>query len=182
MTTPVKVAVLAGSLRKDSHSTSVLRAALNRFAEDIDATWIDNLDRLPAFNEDHEAEPGAEVAKLREAVAGADAVFAATPEYNGLLPGHLKTALDWVSRPYANGVIKGKPAAGFGASPSPNGGLWAVESLHRAYTVAGAAVVGEPTPIAASPEATDEAGALAREEDAAKLDGLLRDLVAAARS
>ncbi|WP_025274758.1 NADPH-dependent FMN reductase [Haloglycomyces albus] len=180
MPTPVSVAVIPGSLRKGAFSTSVLQAALNRFDADIDATWIGQLDELPALNEDTEDTPGEKVTALREAVAAADAVLIATPEYNGMVPGHLKTAVDWVSRPYADGVIKGKPAAAFGTSPSPYGGQWAAEGLHRAYQVAGAEIVGEPVAVPQADAAVGADGQLA-DGPAGALDSLLEQLVTAVR-
>ena len=101
----MRVLAISGSLRAASHNTALLRAAAQLAPEGVEVELYHGLDRLPPFNEDHEADlPAPEVARLRDAIATADAVLISTPEYNGTLPGQLKHAIDWASRPYGAGA------------------------------------------------------------------------------
>ena len=96
----MKVLGISGSLRRDSHNTKLLRAAADLFGDDVEFEIWEGLKAVPPYDEDDDvAEAPAAVAELRAAVAGADAVLFATPEYNASIPGQLKNALDWVSRP-----------------------------------------------------------------------------------
>ena len=91
-----------GSLRRDSHNTNLLRAAAEASDPDVELGLYDGLKEVPPFDEDDEvhARP-VSVARLNAAIANADAVLFATPEYNASIPGHLKNAIDWISRPVA---------------------------------------------------------------------------------
>src|SRR5207248_8348254 len=94
-------------------------------------------------------EPPKEVARLREAIGSADAVLFATPEYNGTVPGHLKQAVDWASRPYGQGsALWGKPVAVIGASVTDYGAVWAQDHLRKALGIAGARVLDAELPVA----------------------------------
>src|SRR5881394_2598251 len=96
----MKVLGISGSLRADSHNTSLLRAAAELFPDGFELELWDGLKAVPPYNEDDDVDPApAAVAQLRDALAGADAVLFATPEYNHSVPGQLKNALDWASRP-----------------------------------------------------------------------------------
>src|SRR5213078_3898572 len=94
------------------------------------------------YDEDLDVDPAPEAVRaLREAIAGADALLIATPEYNGSVPGALKNALDWASRPHGESALVAKPVAVISSSPSPFGATWAGEHLRRALMLSGAAVV-----------------------------------------
>jgi len=130
----VTIAAIAGSLRAGSHTRALLRAAASDLPPGIRLTIWDGLARTsPA---------PAGVAALRALIAGAGAVLIVTPEYNGSIPGQLKNALDWASRPRGGAVLAGKPAAAISASPSPRGGAWALADLRKVLTVTGAGLTG----------------------------------------
>src|SRR3954452_19556563 len=112
----MKVLGLSGSLRAGSHNAKLLRAAGELLPPEAELIVFDGLKAIPPFDEDDEhTRPGA-VQDLIDAIASADAVLVSTPEYNHSLPGHFKTALDWVSRPLTDSPFKGKPTAVIGTS------------------------------------------------------------------
>jgi chromate reductase len=114
---------------------------------------------------------------MRAAIAGADAVLIATPEYNSSVPGQLKNALDWVSRPRATSPMRGRPAAVVSASPGQYGGIWAQQDLRKVLGAMGARVVDGGVAVPAAADAFDEAGALRSPELRARLRELMEDLV-----
>src|SRR6266508_5930945 len=116
---------ISGSLRRDSYNTALLRAAARLLPSGAELVEYDGLRSLPAFSEDDEDAPGAAVDTLRDAIVSADAVLIATPEYNSSIPGALKNALDWGSRPTSEAALLNKPAAVIGASSSMFGAVWA---------------------------------------------------------
>jgi chromate reductase, NAD(P)H dehydrogenase (quinone) len=139
-----RILAISGSLRSDSVNTALLRAAAAVSADD---TWVElwcGLGAIPPFNEDGEDDTPAAVADMRAAIAGADALLISTPEYNGSIPGQLKNALDWASRPYGESVLTGKPVAIASASPGDYGGAWAAEHLGNVLQIAGGQVL-EPS-------------------------------------
>jgi chromate reductase len=130
---PMRVLGIAGSLRRASYNRALLRAAAELAPPGMEVVAHD-LDGIPPFNEDVEAEgvPPA-VQALRDAIAGADALLFATPEYNHGVPGVLKNAVDWASRPPGRSPLAGKPAAVFGASPGNTGTARAQSQLRQAF-------------------------------------------------
>lgn len=172
--TPRTVAVLVGSLRAASANRRLAERIAALAPQGVQVRLVDGLDAVPFYNEDLDQGSAPEAATaLRATIAEADAVLAVTPEYNGSLPAVLKNALDWVSRPYAAGAIKGKPFAVVGVTPTPYGGRWAHADAVRSARVAGAEVVEELTASLSSLETdvlTDEATA---ERLTAVLAGLL---------
>jgi chromate reductase len=139
-----RILAISGSLRSDSVNTSLLRAAA---AVSGDDTWVElwcGLGAIPPFNEDAEHDTPASVADMRAAIAGADALLISTPEYNGSIPGQLKNALDWASRPYGDSVLTGKLVGVTSASPGDYGGAWAAEHLGKVLQIAGSEVL-EPS-------------------------------------
>jgi chromate reductase len=134
----VTIAAIAGSLRVGSHTRALLRAAAYDLPPGIRLAIWDGLAHVPPYSEDLEASPGPGVAAMRALIEGAGAVLIVTPEYNGSIPGQLKNALDWASRPRGGAVLEGKPAAAISASPSPRGGAWALADLRKVLTVIGA--------------------------------------------
>lgn len=115
MSRPVRILGIAGSLRRDSYNRAALRAATELVPEG-DSIEIFELDGIPGFNEDEERNPPAKVAELKGLVREVDAILFVTPEYNYSVPGVLKNAIDWASRPYGDSAWNGKPAAIMGAS------------------------------------------------------------------
>ena len=109
---------------------------------DVELELFDELKAVPPYDEDDDVEAvGGAVARLREEIADADAVLFATPEYNGSIPGQLKNAVDWASRPFGAGALFGKPVAVIGASTGAFGGVRAQADLRRVLARAGARVV-----------------------------------------
>ena len=112
----IRILGISGSLRRGSHNTSLLRAAARSLPPGVELERFDGLADLPHYNEDLDHEPvPAAVARLRAAIAAADGLLIATPEYNGSIPGVLKNAVDWASRPFPDNAVKGKPVAVIGA-------------------------------------------------------------------
>lgn len=135
---------LSGSLRAGSHNKQLLETAARNAPDGVEIEVFDGLADLPLYNEDLDGESvPAAAAALREAVAGADAVLIATPEYNGSTPGGLKNAIDWLSRPFGAGAIKEKPVAVIGTAFGQYGGVWAHDETRKALGIAGGAVVEE---------------------------------------
>lgn len=131
---------IPGSLRRESRNRELLYAAARTLPPGIEVLVFERLNEVPPFNEDDESDPPSAVVSLRAQIAEADAVLIATPEYNGSLPGQLKNALDWASRPYATNVLRGKPVAVIGASPSPGGTAHANADARRILARIGANV------------------------------------------
>jgi chromate reductase len=115
MNKPITILGIAGSLRRQSYNRSALRAAKQLAPEGVTID-IFELDGIPAFNEDQETNPPAQVVDLKKRIRAADALLFVTPEYNYSVPGVLKNAIDWASRPYGDSAWSGKPAAIMGAS------------------------------------------------------------------
>ncbi|TAL22048.1 MAG: NADPH-dependent oxidoreductase [Frankiales bacterium] len=138
------VLVLTGSARRDSY-TRVLGESL--VAALPGAVLAPRLTELPYFDQDLEAAAPAEVQALRAQVEQADAVVVITPEYNGTIPGLLGNAIDWLSRPYAAGALRGKPVVTVAASPGAVGGARAIVSLRTVLANAGAVLVGPPVTV-----------------------------------
>src|SRR5436305_11664426 len=139
----MRVLGISGSLRRDSHNTQLLRAAGELFeAEGAQFEIYDGLKAIPPYDEDDDAANApATVADFRDAIAGADALFFATPEYNSSVPGQLKNAIDWASRPLASNVLRNKPVAVVGASTGMFGAVWAQAELRKVLAATGARVV-----------------------------------------
>ncbi|WP_256794668.1 NADPH-dependent FMN reductase [Terrabacter sp. Ter38] len=139
-----RVAVLVGSLRTQSVNRRIAESLRDQAPEGVEIDIIDGLGALPFYNEDIDGDDvPATAAQLRESVAGADRVLAVTPEYNGTMPAVLNNAIDWLSRPYGQGAITGKPFAVVGATPTPYGGKWAHDDTRRSAGIAGAVVLDE---------------------------------------
>jgi chromate reductase len=138
---------ISGSLRRESHNTRLLRAASALLPEGAELDVFGGLAEIPPFSEDVEHDPPESVLALREAIAAADAVLIATPEYNGTLPGQLKNALDWVSRPVGTSPLRGKPVAVIGASTGMFGAVWAQADARRVLGLIGARVLDRELPV-----------------------------------
>jgi len=132
MSNPVRILGLAGSLRQASYNRAALRAAATLLPADATLETFE-LDGLPGFSEDDEKSPPAKVVELKRRIRAADALLFATPEYNYSVPGVLKNAIDWASRPYGDSAWAGKPAAIMGASVGATGTARAQYHLRQIF-------------------------------------------------
>jgi chromate reductase len=155
----------------------LLRSTAERAPQGVAFEHWDGLSRIPPFDEDDEAAPGPEVAAFRQALADADAVLFATPEYNGSIPGALKNALDWASRPTGASPLAGKPVAVIGASASPHGGVWAQADLRKVLGIAGASVVERGAALGRAASQFSADGALLDETVCADVEATVADLL-----
>jgi chromate reductase len=157
----MRILAVSGSLREGSFNTSLLRAALEAAPEGVELELWEGIGELPFYDQDLEGEdlPGS-VRRLREDWAAADAILFSTPEYNGSVPGGLKNAIDWASRPRQDAVLRNKTVAVVGASTGQFGALWAQQDLKRILGVAGARVVGTEIPVGRAEERFDAEGRL----------------------
>jgi chromate reductase, NAD(P)H dehydrogenase (quinone) len=168
----MKILGISGSLRQASHNTQLLRVAADLLPPGAELEIYDGLRDIPAYVEGEEIAPPVSVAKLKEALAGADAVLIATPEYNHSIPGGLKNALDWVSRPLGGNPVMGKPALVIGASTGMFGAVWAQAETRKVLGALGARVLDEELPVAKAPVGLDS------EQMRERLAELLRELSA----
>ncbi|MBA2476626.1 MAG: NAD(P)H-dependent oxidoreductase [Actinobacteria bacterium] len=174
---------ISGSLRRDSHNTNLLRAAAELLGEDAELELWEGLKAVPPYDEDDGAEPvPAAVAELRAAIAGAEAVLFATPEYNSSVPGQLKNALDWMSRPLATSPLRNLPVAVIGASTGAFGAVWSQAELRKVLTAIGARVVEAGVAVGHAPTRFDEQGRLTDEDIGEQLDEVVAALLDAARA
>ena len=165
----MRILGLSGSLRRDSYNTRLLYGTSGLLPPGVELDVFEELAAIPPYNEDHEQlETPPAVAALKAAIAEADALLVVTPEYNGSLPGQLKNALDWVSRPVATTPLRGKPAAVLGVSTGLFGAVWAQAETRKVLATIGANVVDRELPIAQADEALGDDG-LPVERDAVEL-------------
>jgi chromate reductase len=174
----MKVLGVSGSLRADSHNTLLLRGAAELLPAGVELELWHGLRDVPPYDEDSDVEPAPPaVAALRAALAGADAVLFATPEYNSSVPGQLKNALDWASRPLATNALRNMPVAVVGASTGAFGAVWAQAELRKVLAATGARVVEGEVAVGHAPEKLAPGGALLdenlREQLAEVTDGLV---------
>lgn len=170
---------IAGSLRRGSFNRNLLLAVEHELPTGVELDIWDNLALVPPFNEDLEAGPAPKtVAELRQAIAAASGVLIATPEYNGSIPGQLKNALDWASRPYGASALSGKPVAVIGASPSRGGAVLAQTDLRKVLSRSGAVIADGPLPVPRAIQQLDQTGRLVdsalRSELASVIENLMR--------
>ena len=136
------VLAISGSLRSGSLNSELLRLAAGAAPEDVEVGIYDGLKQIPPYDTDDEASGAAAVEAFGTAVREADAVLVSTPEYNGSIPGVLKNAIDWASRPdIAEGPFWGKPVAVVSASTGSFGAIWAQTDLNKVLKMVGARVV-----------------------------------------
>jgi chromate reductase len=177
----VRVLGISGSLRKGSHNTALLRAAQRLAPEGTQLELYEELELIPPYNEDRDGDDApAAATRLRELVAGADAVVFATPEYNGSTPGQLKNALDWLSRPRGEAAIFGKTVAVVGATTGAYGGIWAQADLRKSLGIAGARVIEAELAVGQAGDHLYADGEITDEETHDRLSQVLVDLRAAA--
>src|SRR5215213_545113 len=174
----MRVLGLSGSLRRDSHNRALLRAAAAELRPDAELVEWDRIAELPAYDEDLDGAFAPEpVRALREAIAGADALLIATPEYNASLPGALKNALDWASRPYATNPLRGKPTAVVGASTGLFGAVWAQAEARKVLATIGANVLERELPVGQVHDAWASDGTLLDPDLRAALSEIVGELV-----
>ena len=174
----MKVLGLSGSLRRDSYNARLLRAAANELPPGVELEVWDGLRELPPYDEDLDVDPAPfAVRALREAIAGADALLISTPEYNASIPGGLKNAVDWASRPHAEAALAGKPALVVGASTGLFGAVWAQAELRKVLKTAGARPLEDELPVGQAMEAFAEDGSLREPELRAALSDAVGALV-----
>jgi chromate reductase, NAD(P)H dehydrogenase (quinone) len=176
----VRVLGISGSLRQDSHNRRLLRAAADLLPPEAELVWFEGLKGIPPFDEDDEEEPALAVTRWRDAVTEADALLFATPEYNSSIPGQLKNAIDWASRPVASAALRNKPVAVIGASTGMFGAVWAQAELRKALAAAGARVIDRELPVALADDAFTDQGALVDRDQTLELGEILVDLLATA--
>ena len=154
----MKILAVSGSLRPDSFNSALLREAARVAPAGVEVELWEGLGELPVYDQDLDGGDAPEsVRRLRDAWGSADAILFATPEYNGSVPGGLKNAVDWASRPKGDGALQNKTVAVVGASMGQFGALWAQQDLRRILGIAGARVVGEGLPVSRAHEGFDEA-------------------------
>jgi NAD(P)H-dependent FMN reductase len=146
-TVGIKILALVGSLRSASINRQIAELATSVTGDDVTVTIFEGLGELPFYNEEiddvmnADAPSLAPVAALRGAAGDADAALVVTPEYNGSYPAVIKNAVDWLSRPFGDGALKGKPLAVIGGSFGQYGGVWAHDDTRKSFGIAGARVI-----------------------------------------
>jgi chromate reductase len=176
----MRLLAISGSLRRDSYNRALLRAAGAELPAWVEYRLGQGLDQLPAYSEDVDPTP-LPVVVFRHALARADAVLFATPEYNASIPGTLKNALDWASRPFETNPLREKPVAVIGASQGAFGAVWAQAELRKVLTTLGARVAGSELVVPHVQHVFGADGTLRDPEVAAALRAIAGCLVDVAR-
>lgn len=177
----MRVLGISGSLRHESHNGALLRAAAERLPAGTELVVYERLEEIPPYDEDVEVRGVPEsVGELREAIRNTDAVLIATPEYNHSIPGQLKNALDWASRPAGESALNGKPVAAIGASTGMFGAVWAQAELRKVLGAMGGRVLEAELPVGHAAELHHGDRLELPPEQAERLEGILAELVAAA--
>ncbi len=169
---------ISGSLRANSLNAALLRAAAGYLPSAARMRLHTDLALVPPYSEDDDVDPArAPVARLRCAIETADALLIATPEYNGSIPGQLKNALDWASRPYPDNALRHKPVAVIGASTGLFGAIWAQADLRKVLATAGAHVLDGELAIGTADDAFRDDHTLRDPELSARLRQIVHDLM-----
>jgi chromate reductase, NAD(P)H dehydrogenase (quinone) len=173
----MRVLGISGSLRRDSHNTRLLRLAGRLLPPGTEFEVYEDLKAIPPYDADDDVEPlPTAVADLKAAIEGADAVLVASPEYNGSMTGVLKNALDWVSRPVSESVLRNKPVAVIGASTGMFGAVWAQAEARKVLSTIGARVVDREVAVPRVQYAFGPEGRLEDPELEAEIGGILLEL------
>lgn len=176
MANPAVILAISGSLRAESYNTKLLAEAVSVAPVGAQLVAWGDLAFIPPFSEDNENDIGPVVLALRAAIAEASAVLIATPEYNGSLPGQLKNALDWASRPFPDNVLRHKPVAVIGASPSPGGTARAQADARKVLTAIGAQVLEAEVLVPHAYRQFDSTGRLVDADQRHQLERLVAEL------
>ena len=175
----MRILGISGSLREASYNTKLLRVAGRLLQDDVEFVVWDGLKAVPPYDEDDDRDPAPEGAqRFRDAIAGADAILFATPEYNSSVPGQLKNAIDWASRPLATNVLRNKPVAVIGASAGMFGAVWAQADLRKILAATGARVVEGEAAVGHAHTRFDEEGNLTDGNLVQQIDEVVHTLVA----
>jgi len=175
----MRVLAISGSLRSDSNSTALLRALREEAPAGVEVEVWNGLRAIPPYDADDDVTPGpASVEAFRELIREVDAVFFATPEYNSSVPGALKNALDWASRPMATNAFRNKPVAVIGSSAGAFGGVWAAAELRKVLAAMGARVTEAELAVGHAHEKLSDDGLLADDEVREGLRDALGTLIA----
>lgn len=175
----MRVLAISGSLRQASNSTALLRALAEEAPEGVEVELWHGLREIPPYDADEDLAPGPEaVEAFRELVRDVDAVVFSTPEYNSSIPGALKNALDWASRPLATNSFRNKPVAVIGSSAGAFGGVWSAAELRKVLGAMGARVTEVELAVGHAHEKLDEQGELADDEVRGQLREALLTLLA----
>jgi chromate reductase len=172
----MRVLGLSGSLRAGSHNAKLLRAAAELLPPGAELVEFAGLKAIPPYDEDDEAQRPLAVRALWEAIEASDAVLVATPEYNHSIPGQLKNAFDWLSRPLADSPLRNKPAVVVGASTGLFGAVWAQAEARKVLAAIGARVVDRELPVGLADDAFELDGSLADPDLSLALAGILAEL------
>jgi chromate reductase len=179
----MRILAISGSLRRDSHNTRLLRAAAEMLPPGAELELFDGLGAVPPYNEDADVVPApAGVERLRAAIARADALLISTPEYNASIPGVLKNAVDWASRPFPDNALRDKPVAVIGASTGLFGAVWAQAELRKTLRHTGAHVLDDEVPVGSAAHAFTPSGELVDEELNRRLGDLVGELALEVRA
>jgi chromate reductase len=179
----MRILAIAGSLRRDSHNKQLLRVAAQLLPEDIELDWFERLKAIPPYDADDDISSApAPVQAMRDSIAAADALLIATPEYNASIPGVLKNALDWASRPFPDNALRGKPVAVIGASTSMFGAVWGQAETRKVLGAIGARVVDAELIVARAHEAFGEHDRLLEPDHQDGLTGIVLRLVEEAQA
>jgi chromate reductase len=174
----MRILALSGSLRQASHNRALIRAAAAELPPAVTLEEWDGLADVPPYDEDADVEPApVPVERLRDALADADAVLISTPEYNASMPGVLKNALDWASRPFPANALRDKPVAVVGASTGLFGAVWAQAETRKVLKAIGADVLEHELPVGLAHGAFAADGRLADADSQARLGAIVQDLV-----
>jgi chromate reductase len=173
----MRILGISGSVRRGSHNRKLLRAAGHSLPSGVDLVEWETVAGLPIFDEDLELTPPEPVREFLDAIEEADAILIATPEYNASVPGGLKNALDWASRPFPDNVLRDKPSAVIGASTGLFGAVWAQAEVRKALNASGAHVLDSELPVGLADSAFTDDDMLADPELATRLGDVLADLV-----
>ncbi len=177
----MRVLGISGSLRRDSLNSALLRAAAERLPAGVELVEFGGLREIPPYDADAEtAATPLPVEALRRAMREADAVLIATPEYNHSIPGVLKNALDWASRPAGQSALNGKPAAAIGASTGMFGAVWAQAETRKVLAALGGRVVESELPVARADQLLVDGRLELEPGQAEQLEEILAELAAAA--
>src|SRR5208283_757497 len=177
MNTPLTILGIAGSLRKTSYNRAALRAAQELVPPGVRLEIFD-LEGIPPFNQDEEGPPPERVGQFKQRIRAADAILMVTPEYNYSIPGVLKNAIDWASRPYGDNAWKGKPVAVMGASMGTLGSSRAQYHLRQVFVFIDMLPLNNPeVMISNASQKFDEAGHLIDEDTKKHIRALLEALV-----
>ena len=176
MADSIKILGIAGSVRKASFNKSALRAA-QKLVPDGASIEIFDIDGLPGFNQDEEKNPPAKVTELKAKIRAADAILLVTPEYNYSIPGVLKNAIDWASRPYGDSAWKGKPVAVMGASVGVIGTARAQYHLRQRFVFLDMDALNQPEVMINASKSFDDQGNLTDQQTKDLIGKLLANLV-----